>query len=438
MVRRRILLCLACVLSPAGAATAQADRAVATLLRHEAPAVRRALVLQRLPTGAGDFVLVLGTQSASPTSGRTFGWTTADRLGLFLQDRATPGRIYRIAVAAGPNPDCYASVVRLTPQDLVLSCVGEKWTTYENQKFVFDLRAKALVARFSYRPFGVARILSGAEGPRFVMSDAERLLLVDLDPETRHPRVSPAERARQELSKIPLEDFTAGSQVFRKPAPLPDQDSIFGTAKQFHLALRQNKYGSDYLVIVEHRGSRESVYSLPQSTAPFWREARPDEAGNLLHLDPAEMGEQLGPHQLEGNRLWFGKTFYNGEGLTGVGGFGYFDEDSRSFRLFSPPEIRRWSVSAILVESDSVWLALEHRGEYGNTPGGLLRWDRKTEDVTRFDVDALVTAIARDGEAIYLGATDRLLVLRGGSLESYFVDRAATGRYRVARAGIIP
>ena len=35
--------------------------------------------------------------------------------------------------------------------------------------------------------------------------------------------------------------------------------------------------------------------------------------------------EEIGPFQLSSNRLWFGLTFYDGEGLTGVGGIQTFD-----------------------------------------------------------------------------------------------------------------
>jgi hypothetical protein len=147
--------------------------------------------------------------------------------------------------------------------------------------------------------------------------------------------------------------------------------------------------------------------------------------------DPAEMNEQVGPHQVEGGRLWFGKTFYNGEGLTGVGGFGYFDADSAAYRLLVPPEIRKWSVSAILVEPECVWLALDHRGEYGNYPGGLLRWDRKTATVRMFKVETVVTGMVEASGTVYLGATDGIVTVKGEQVASYFVDARADGKYQV-------
>ena len=41
--------------------------------------------------------------------------------------------------------------------------------------------------------------------------------------------------------------------------------------------------------------------------------------------------------ETEGDRLWFGTTYYAGEGQTGVGGFGYFDAVAGAFRLIPAP-----------------------------------------------------------------------------------------------------
>ena len=47
----------------------------------------------------------------------------------------------------------------------------------------------------------------------------------------------------------------------------------------------------------------------------------------------ATFDERIGPWQLTEGTLWFGKTFYDGEGHTGVGGFGYFDAARKAYRL---------------------------------------------------------------------------------------------------------
>ena len=418
----------------AGGMASPEDQAAISALQREAPELHHFLVLQRLQAkGKADIVLVLGSSSDFtnlPAPGG-YWWTTKDRLGLFLQDPDNPGRVYQLTVAPGPTDDCFTRIERFTAQDLVLSCIGEKWASYKNQKFVYDLRTKALVAHFSYQPFSVSRILPGPNGPEFLMSDMEQALLVAVDPATKELHLVPQEQAQPILSRIPMEESSAGDRIFHTPVPPSDPAAVFGPAQDFRLPQQKNRHGSDYRIVVEDRGTVHTVYPLPQSDSDTWREERPDEAQSGLRRDQAEMNEQIGPHQVEGGRLWFGKTFYDSEGLTGVGGFGYFDTETRKYRLYSPPQIHRWSVSAILVEPEFIWLALYRRGEYGNTAGGLLRWDRKAEQAHHFDAGTVITAIAQSDDALYLGAPDRILVLRGDRIQSYFVDRTIAGGYRI-------
>jgi hypothetical protein len=299
------------------------------------------------------------------------------------------------------------AIERMTAEDLVLSCTGEKWATYDNQKFLYDAHAKALVTQFSYAPFHCAGVFRGPHGPRFLMNDGRRNLLVAVG------------AAGEWL-------VTAGSDSAR-----PAQADTFGPGGRFRIAKEKNQFGDEFPVIVEGPAGSARRYPLPQSDESTWREARPDDVASRAQLNPAEENEQIGPRQAECDRLWLGKTFYNSEGSTGVGGFGYFDFAGRNYRLYSPPEIRRWSVSAILVEAEAVWLALFRRGEYGDAAGGLLRWDRATGQARLFPAVSIVTAIGRRGETLYMGAADGLLVLRDGRIESYFIDRTTSGRYRV-------
>jgi hypothetical protein len=437
-LRHSPLACLIVIpLLPAAEPTA-ADGAVIAALRRAAPAAANAVVIRRMRADNRlDLVLAIASrqpQSANP--GARYWWSLQDRLGLFLQSRSDPGRVYRLAVEPGPNDDCSTSIERMTAQELVLSCVGEKWSTYDNRKLVYDIRAKAVVSYFSYPPYWTAQVLRGGGGPRFVMANNQQLLLVDVDRETGALRVTPDAEAGRVLSQIPMEASSIGDRTFHTPVPPPDSVAGFGPGQQFGLSKEKNRYGSEYTVIVGRPGPNQKSYPLAQSDLRTWQQARPDDAKSFSRPDQAEMNEEIGPHLLEGGRLWFGKTFYNSEGATGVGGFGYFDSATANYRLYSPPEIQRWSVSAILVETDCVWLALYRRGEYGNNSGGLLRWDRETAQVRRFAIPDVVTHIAtsftRAGEFVYLGATDGIVVLHGDRITSYFVDRTADGRYLMA------
>jgi len=361
----------------------------------------RAVVLRRIPAEEGwDLVVALSAAQPCELAPRPCWWNTKDRLGVLLQSRDDPGKVLPLAIEPGPNDDCSTRVERFTLQELVLSCAGEKWATYDNQKFVYDARAHKLVSHFSYAPFASGWVLPG---PKFLMSAGKRQLVVDIDNATGEPRVTAA----------------------AAPDPPQEADLAFG---QFRLSHRKNRYGEEDPAIV----GGGKVYPLAQTDTQTWQKVRPDDTKGYLHPDQAEMSEQIGPHQVEGGRFWFGKTFYNSEGFTGVGGFGYFDGATASYRLFAPPEIAAWSVSAILVEPDCVWLAIERRGEYGNYPGGLLRWDRGTQAVQRWDMPWIATGIARSGDAIYIGTTDGIAALRGDRVVSFFVDRSAAGQYRMA------
>jgi hypothetical protein len=150
---------------------------------------------------------------------------------------------------------------------------------------------------------------------------------------------------------------------------------------------------------------------------------------------PPSMCDQIGPWAIEGNRLWFGKTFYSGEGNTGTGGFGYFDAETKRFRMFSPPEVKRWATSAILVQPDAVWLALEKRGEYNNAGFGVVRYDRRANTVTRFDLGGSIgQRFTTFSDRVVLAVEDGIFIFRGNDVKGYIVDQTTDGRLRIAEA----
>lgn len=114
-----------------------------------------------------------------------------------------------------------------------------------------------------------------------------------------------------------------------------------------------------------------SSLRVRQSTYAEFAEARPERVKNGYGPVGTELHESAGPCQLVDKRLWFGKTFYDGEGSTGIGGFGYLDTATRQYVMFSPPAIRPYSVTALLVEPDTVWLGATWWGEYGPGPSRL-------------------------------------------------------------------
>ena len=118
-------------------------------------------------------------------------------------------------------------------------------------------------------------------------------------------------------------------------------------------------------MIVERQGDAIRRHEFPRTTYRTFAAARPRRVQEGYVIGQAILDEHIGPWQVEGDRLWFGKTFYDDEGQTGVGGFGYFDSSERRFQLFAAGETADWSTSAILVQPGAIWLALAGRGDTG-------------------------------------------------------------------------
>jgi hypothetical protein len=186
--------------------------------------------------------------------------------------------------------------------------------------------------------------------------------------------------------------------------------------------------------IVEDGGS---TFRLPGTKLSEYLKLRPETVQTGWKPLQESIQEALGPHQLSRGKLWFGKTFYDAEGLSGAGGFGYFDPATRRYRIFSPPEIRRWSVSAILVEPENVWLGLMHRGEYGDTSGGVLHWDRVGAKARSFKIEAITTGLARYNGRLYLATTEGAAILTGARIRRFFVDYRVLGERTVSEANVL-
>jgi hypothetical protein len=156
----------------APAATAP-DQAIFNVIRHTDPSLVSERTLYRNVVAPDlDLVIAMGSPAlwALNVDSRGFSWNENQKLGLFLQEKARPGRVYLLALAAG-FLGCEARIERATSTDTVISCMGEKSYQGMNQKFVYDIQAKALVSHFAYQPFAMMRIFNDSDRMVFVGSD---------------------------------------------------------------------------------------------------------------------------------------------------------------------------------------------------------------------------------------------------------------------------
>jgi hypothetical protein len=212
-------------------------------------------------------------------------------------------------------------------------------------------------------------------------------------------------------------------------AQAASEDEAFGPDRAFRLESSGDGFGERSHGVVETANGRSNYYPLPQSAFEDYARLRPGDLSiNPFTAKDYDRQEVIGPHQVEGNKLWFGKDFYEGEGELGVGAFGYFDTATRQYQLFSPPEVAPWQISAILVEKDSVWMGLDRFGEdISTSPGGLARWDRSTHEMHLYRLEFVVKSIERRGDALRLGSISGYADLRNSVLHRFEIRRDDSG-----------
>jgi hypothetical protein len=419
------------------AADPPSDQAVLAVLKRAAPDQASFKILRRaFVTDDLDLVIALASPKNWPmTDGRFIVWTKSHKLGLFLQEKHFPSRVFELAVEPGPE-NCVVRIERVTTTDAVIACTGDDvQSTPRNYKYVYDVRAKAMISHFAYAPFMTHRVFASGAGAVFVGTDSQRLVAVAFDPNRTPPlRVLDDAEARRWFSRISVSEGTVGMERVRVLYVQPDE---FQPVKFGAFVLDREPGGSfgPRLLVTETRGAKTLRYELPQSSFDAFAKARRLRVKDNYIRANTEFDERIGPWQIADGKLWFGKTFYDGEGNSGVGGFGYFDPATRKYRLFVPPEIADWSVTAIVVEPGAVWTGLAHGGEYGGPSGGVLRFDPQSETVSKFYLPDFARDFLRVKDDLLIATSGGIAVLHGNDQPMrYFVDRTTDGRLRIAEA----
>jgi hypothetical protein len=207
---------------------------------------------------------------------------------------------------------------------------------------------------------------------------------------------------------------------------------IFGPGGHFQLEQSKDSFGIRSHGIIERLGSTQTkFYPLPQSTADEFIRLRPEDLRmNPFAPEQYNRQEVIGPYQIENARVWFGKQYYDSEGMRGVGAFGYFDTSNRIYKLFSPTEIARYEISAILVQPDCVWVGLDQFVEdISKVPGGLVRWDRMTETIQKYPLEFVVGEIRATGDSLRLETRGGHALFRGGALRRFLADGTPIAKF---------
>jgi len=125
----------------------------------------------------------------------------------------------------------------------------------------------------------------------------------------------------------------------------------------------------------------EAIPEIELSFEEFQRR-RPDLGPVWDHI---EIEQRVGPCVREGDVVWFGIVFYQGEGTSGAGGVGRYDTRSKQLEVHRPAELNDASVFQIAKLGDELFLGTTHEYEcVGYPPGaGLLRHQWSTNETRR-------------------------------------------------------
>jgi hypothetical protein len=178
-------------------------------------------------------------------------------------------------------------------------------------------------------------------------------------------------------------------------------------------------------------GAREppevfTTHPMPQSTYQAFARARPARVKNGYGSN-TKFEERIGAWQAEDGGFWFARTFYDGEGSSGVGAVGLLSRSSE-YSFLTIPALFDWSVDVMLVEPDVLWAGLVMHGEGADGSGGLLRYDRKTHASQIEHIPGVILRIVRVADAVFLGTTHGLYVLRNGTIVWHHMEPDVSGR----------
>ncbi|HYI97417.1 MAG TPA: hypothetical protein VEX68_28020 [Bryobacteraceae bacterium] len=242
-----------------------------------------------------------------------------------------------------------------------------------SHKYEYDLVSRTRGTKSEYKKFQVKR----------TANDGERLAFS-----------GPYGTSDENLSlhRVGTGQWVIGSVDHPEPAPGSDG--------------RQLEVSAKGIAVVDRKG-RKQFSPVPIPSRELYKKLRPEVRVISYAADslPGSIENEIGPYAFDGERVWFANTFYDGEGMSGVGAIGSFDVTTRKYEMRYLPEIARWSASALRLESGNLWIGIMRRPEGAEYGTGVLRFDTKTGATRTFPIKDYVVSIERLGDALYFGTS---------------------------------
>lgn len=183
--------------------------------------------------------------------------------------------------------------------------------------------------------------------------------------------------------------------------------------------------------IFQRRSGDKKRFSLAMPSYRLFSMLRPKRAGDGYTEAILCIRDTAGPVLERDNKIWFGLRFPDGEGFTGVGGFGIFDTVTGSILMHYPREMSDWSASAMLLEDEHLWIGLIRYPEGMPYGGGLLRYDTKSGEIRKYSIAETINFIHKVGDAIFIGTGNGISILSNDRMAEFEYGYDINGRRAV-------
>ena len=329
---------------------------------------------------------------AAPSEPRKLGVT---QIGIFVvSGRTNQVRLvldrYPLSGTAG-----YPTLERATTHVAYVHFYEDYGLYYGSVKYFYDLASPRPPLKIRY---GILALTSSER------RNGKLRYTASFGQSERHATIGIEPRAGDSAPAYSIADAPAPPDFAAEPAPLRTADG------QSVLVENKTPPGQPHhpsgIGVIGKSGSKQ-YYPAPIPTMALDRKVLPDKQA------PGEIEDDIGPFVLDGNRIWFASTFYDSEGVSGVGAVGSFDISTRKYEMRYLPEIAPWSGSAILLDGENLWVGLMRRPEGADYGAGLLRYNTRTGAVAKYAVADYIHTIDRLGDTLYCGTSHGLYTVRG-------------------------
>ncbi|MCW5963828.1 MAG: hypothetical protein KIT83_07310, partial [Bryobacterales bacterium] len=329
-------------------------------------------------------------------------------------------------------------VLATSESGVLFSAALEQWQHPLHWWFSWPVAGKGLPRFQRWKAYRFDRVLPHGGRTYYVGINGSRRVVIYLEKDGAFA-IAPIVATTAVLAQFPTERHTFGAPPGQKVAiPFEDwhprsYESVARvTASGGAVCEANGTYGAKFETapgkLYRRVGGKTREYTVRQFTVDEYMQRRRDAGDPLMNkFEREQLVAALGPLRAEGSRLWFGRAFYDAEGLTGIGGFGYLDCETGDLQEYFPVETARFMTSAMLVEPDAVWLSLSSFGEYGSSPGGLLTWSRAGGSTRLVREAPLAFDIVRDGSYLVLPHDAGISTLMGDDLRHYAIREMADG-----------